>query len=173
MTSISVRNWTCAPSRWLVWPVALCSLRPTVTWMCGATPLVGLVPGEGAAAEGFDVGQVDLGPHGCVRVVKLVAGADDLDLAEAGDEAGDVALAHPVLAAEVGQGGEEVVAVVEGDGEAAAEGEFVATHGRLPVRWRGRFVGWGGRTRRPGRTSRGCGPGRVRRRAGGAAGCGP
>lgn len=93
------------------------------------------VEGEGATAERFDVGQVDLGPHWGVGVVEFVAGTDDLDLAEAGDEARDVALAHPVLLAELGQGGEEVVAVVEGDGEAAAEGQFVATHGRLPAGW--------------------------------------
>src|SRR5438067_11201491 len=33
--------------------------------------VVAWVVGEGAAAESFDIGQVDLGPHGCVRVVEL------------------------------------------------------------------------------------------------------
>lgn len=99
----------------------------------GCDPLVGLVPGEGAATESFDVGEVDSCPHGRVGVVDFVAGADDLDLAEAGDETGDVALADVVVVAEVSQGREEVVAVVEDDGEAAAEGQFVATHGRFPA----------------------------------------
>ncbi|MBM7775554.1 hypothetical protein JOD54_005758 [Actinokineospora baliensis] len=65
-----------------------------------------------------------------MRVVEFVAGADDLGFGEACDEAGDVSLAEVVVAAELVEGFEEVVAVVEGDGEAAAEGEFVATHSR-------------------------------------------
>jgi hypothetical protein len=97
--------------------------------------VVDRIVGQGAATEGFDVGQVDLGPHRGLGVIELVAGTDDLDLTEARDEAGDVALAHAVLLTELGQSGEEVVAVVEGDGEAAAEGQFVATHGRLPAGW--------------------------------------
>jgi hypothetical protein len=93
-------------------------------------PIVDLVISERAAAESLDVSQVDLGLYRCVGIIEPVAGADDLDLAETGDEA----LAHIVVAAELVQGGEEVVAVVEGDGEAAAEDQFVATHGSLPPR---------------------------------------
>ena len=96
----------------------------------GVNLAVGFVVGEGAAAERFDIGEVDLGPDRCLGILKLVARADDVDFAEAGDEAGDVGVSDLVLVAEGGQFGEEVVAVVEGDTEAAAEGEFMAAHGR-------------------------------------------
>ncbi|GAA3457998.1 hypothetical protein GCM10018963_00110 [Saccharothrix longispora] len=99
----------------------------------GVNLVIGLVVGEGAAAEGLDVGEVDLGPDRRLGVVQLLAGADDVDFAEASYEARDVGVADMVLCAEVGQGGEEVVAVVEGDAEAAAEGQFVAADDGLLI----------------------------------------
>ncbi|MFT7837702.1 hypothetical protein Q5530_16330 [Saccharothrix sp. BKS2] len=120
----------------------------------GVDLVVGLVEGEGAATEGFDVGQVDFRPDRCFGVGQLFAGADDVDVAEAGDEAGDVGVADMVLCAELGQCGEEVVAVVEGDAEAAAEGQFVAADDGLLIgsrssgrvgrrlRRRARRIGW-------------------------------
>lgn len=44
---------------------------------------VGLrVVAQGAAAEGFDVGEVDFGPYGGAGVGEFLAGPDDLGLGE-------------------------------------------------------------------------------------------
>lgn len=128
MMSISVRNWTVASSRWLVWAVALCSFSPTVMWMWGVIVWVfssqAMVPPPSAST----LVRVDVGPDGGVGVVEPLAGADNSCGAEAGDEDGDVALLDAVSSAGVGEGGEEVVAVVEDDADRATRGEFVATH---------------------------------------------
>src|SRR6266498_5475519 len=97
--------------------------------------LFGLVVGDGAAAERFDVGQVHAGPDRRLRVVELGAGADDLGLGEARDEHWNVAVPDPVGVAELVEGGEEVLAVVEGHAEGSADRQFLATHARLPQRW--------------------------------------
>jgi hypothetical protein len=101
-----------------------------------------LFVGEGAAAECLDVGQVERRPDRCLGVVEFLAGSDDLDLAESGDEGRDVPVAHVVLLAELAQRGEEVLAVVEGDPETAAQGELMATHSRL-LASRSRTRRWG------------------------------
>src|SRR5690606_28441139 len=88
---------------------------------------VGVV-GQGAATECFDVAEMDFRPDGSSRVVEAVAGADEVDLAEPGDERGNVALANVVGAAEFVEGGVEVVAVVEDEAEGSSEAEFVGTH---------------------------------------------
>jgi hypothetical protein len=70
--------------------------------------LAALVVGEVPAAEGLDVLQVDLRPDRCPGIVEFVAGTDEVDLGEAGDERGDVALP-------------DVGAAVDADGERTAE----------------------------------------------------
>ena len=81
-----------------------------------------------AGAEGFDPGQMNLAPDGRLGILELLAGADDLGLGEPGDEHRDVALAEVVVVAERGQRWEEVFPVVEGHGQGAADGQFVAAH---------------------------------------------
>lgn len=81
----------------------------------GSDQALRVVVSECAAAEGLNVGEVDRVPYRCVGILDGRAGADNLDKAESGDEAWDVALAHVVLAAEVGHCAEEVVAMIEDD----------------------------------------------------------
>lgn len=131
--------------------------------------LSGRILGEGAAAERLDTRKMNRIPDRGVRVIDRVAGADDLNPPEPGDEARYVPLPHVVFLAEVGQRGKEVIAVVDGDRKAAAQGEFVTTHGPLPDRsgpWLGPTAG----TRQVRRRSGGWRRGRVRLPADGEAG---
>lgn len=86
------------------------------------------VVAKGAAAEGFDVGEVDLGPDGGTGVGELFAAADDLGFGEPGNEHRDVALADVVGSAERGESVDEIVTVVEDDAEGSAGCQFMATH---------------------------------------------
>src|SRR5438045_9326722 len=80
---------------------------------------VGIVAGDRAAAEGFDVRYMHLRPYRCLRVFEFLAGADDVGLGEPGEEHGDVALPYLVLAAEAGQAAHEFVTVLERHAERA------------------------------------------------------
>jgi hypothetical protein len=74
-----------AASRWLVYPVADRSFRPSDV---RDDALVLFVVGDGAAAEGFGVGQVDLRPDRGGRVLESVACPDEVGLGERGGRQG-------------------------------------------------------------------------------------
>lgn len=93
------------------------------------------VAAKGATTEGFDVGEVDLGPDGGTGVGEFLASADDLGFGEPGDEHRDVALADVVGGAERGEGVEEVFVMIEGDAEGSAGCQFMAAH-VLSLAWR-------------------------------------
>src|SRR5262245_31384483 len=100
-------------------------------------PSLRFVVGDGSAAKGLDVGQMDGGPNRGIRVFEFSAGADDLHLRESGDEGGYDPLANLVRAAELIEGSEEILAVVERHHEGAADDDFLATHEpSLPMRVR-------------------------------------
>src|SRR6266540_3707614 len=102
-----------------------------------------------AASMGLDVGEVDVRPHGCLWVVELLTGTDDLCFSEASDEGRYESLPYIVGPAELGKCGHEVVAMVEGDTEGTADGQFMAAHGRTPLRFRdwatAKWRWWGSR----------------------------
>src|SRR5436190_15951694 len=93
---------------------------------------VGIVAGDRAAPEGFDIRYMHLRPYRCLRIFELLAGADDVDLAEPGDEHRDIALPDIVLAAEIGEAGHEVVAMLERHPERAPGLQLACLHLKPP-----------------------------------------
>ena len=93
-------------------------------------------PTREAAGEHIFVRELDTvavyGRSEGVRIFELLAGADDVDLAEPGDEHRDIALPDIVLAAEIGEAGHEVVAMLERHPERAPGLQLACLHLKPP-----------------------------------------
>src|SRR2546428_13374378 len=91
-------------------------------------PVLSFVVGDRAAAERLDILEVDRRPHRRLGVGQLLARPHDLRLPEAGEKHRHVPLPDSGAPAELAQGLEEVVPVIEADAECPSNRELVAPH---------------------------------------------